>query len=220
MSTSQRRSNRPPKLVGNENPPALWSCETGSPDVVVAWHTRPRVGESANGDAVVVRKPGDSVLIALVDALGHGPRAAEVADAATAYFSAEPQPKVPVLVQGVHEALHGTRGAAALILVISPAGLEVCSVGNVELRSTNTKLPFVLTPGVFGVRLRKPRICTSAPISDRLVVFSDGISGRFDLKAITTHTPAEAATHIFASHRHSHDDATVVVIDVNWTAGT
>jgi hypothetical protein len=73
----------------------------------------------------------------------------------------------------------------------------------------------VLTPGVVGVRLRSPRVSSaSAPLTDRFVMFSDGISGRFDLKATTALSPADLASHIFAKHRHSHDDSTVAVVDV------
>ena len=99
--------------------------------------------------------------------------------------------------------------------MISTKGLEACSVGNVELRSGTGKLPFVLTPGVLGVRLRQPKICVSpSPIADRFVLHSDGISGRFDLKAHRALAPPAVATHIFGAHRHAHDDATVVVVDV------
>ena len=54
-----------------------------------------------------------------------------------------------------------------------------------------------------------------APSAERFVLFTDGISGRFDLKSLRSHSSAELATHIFASHRHSHDDASVVVVDVS-----
>jgi negative regulator of sigma-B (phosphoserine phosphatase) len=182
----------------------------------MAWLSRPRDGEIENGDAVVVRQIGGNVVIALIDALGHGPRAAEVADSSVKFFGeAASGEGAPALVRGLHDRLQGSRGAAALILVISSAGLEACSVGNVELRSTSGKLPFVLTPGVLGIRLRQPKICASkGPLADRFVLFSDGISGRFDLKALRSHSPSTLATHIFATHRHAHDDATVVVVDV------
>lgn len=211
MSTSHRRSNPGPL---KETAPQVWSSESGLPRVSAAWITRPRLGETVSGDAVVVRQAGSSVLVAVVDALGHGPKAAAVADSSTEYLGATSHATVPAFVQGLHDALQGTRGAAALVLLLSEKGLEVCSVGNVELRSTNSKLPFVLTPGVLGVRLRQPKICSWATTAERFVLFSDGISGRFDIKALRTHSPPELASHIFATHRHSHDDATVVVVDV------
>ncbi len=213
--SGQRHSNDPPKL----EIPMSWSTDAASdgPNVSIAWVSRPRAGETVNGDAVLVRQHGSSVLVALIDALGHGPKAADVAQASVEWLtSATPEEcaGAPALVNGLHKRLHGTRGAAALLFVVSKNEIEACSVGNVELRSTTSKLPFVLTPGVLGVRLRQPKICTSPRLVDRFVLHSDGISGRFDLRTSRTHSAADLATFIFGNHRHAHDDATVVVVDV------
>ncbi len=167
-----------------------------------------------NGDAVVVRQWGSSVLVSLVDALGHGPKAADVARSASEYLAVVEPSTIQELVNGLHGALRGTRGAAALLLQISKKELVTCSVGNVELRSTDATLPFVLTPGVLGVRLRQPKICAAKASTHRIVLFSDGISGRFELRSLAGHSPDAIAKHIFASHRHAHDDASVVVLDI------
>jgi phosphoserine phosphatase RsbX len=213
MSVGLRRSNRPPAV----DAPHLWSPEpaTSYPPVSVAWISRPRVGETVSGDAVVVRPYGSSVLVGVIDALGHGPKAAEVACASSDWLTTVDEPGgVPVLANGLHRHLSGSRGAAGLVLVVSMTSIEACSVGNVELRSDTNRLPFVLTPGVLGIRLRQPKICSSPRIADRFVLYSDGISGRFDLRATRGSTPAEVASHIFSTHRHAHDDATIVVVDV------
>lgn len=204
------RSNRPPP------PLAVHSWALEAPDVRLAWITKPRVGESVSGDAVVVRRYGAGALVAVVDALGHGPNAARVQEAAVEWLGAAPDADtIDPLIQGLHKALAGLRGAATLLFGISARGIEACSVGNVSLRSVTGKLPFVLTPGVLGQRLRAPRTCfTAAPLTDRFVLFSDGISGRFDLKAEASQSPEELATHLFAKHRHAHDDSTAVVVDV------
>jgi negative regulator of sigma-B (phosphoserine phosphatase) len=209
------RTSRPPP----PEKPHVW---TSGPEVVpavsAAWISRPRIGESVCGDSVIVRPHGNAVLISVVDALGHGPNAAAVAKTATEWLMTTPTNGESALeiVNGMHKALAGSRGAAALVIVLSARGAEACSVGNVELRSTTAKLPFVLTPGVLGVRLRQPKISFMAgPIVERFVLFSDGISGRFDLKALRTHPTGELATHLFAQHRHAHDDASVVVVDVS-----
>lgn len=183
----------------------------------MAWISNARPGEIECGDAVVVREIGASVLVGVVDGLGHGPRAAEVANRSVAWLETAPLQDSPTMIQGLHDALRGTRGAAGLILLLSARGVDACSVGNIELRCSTGKLPFMLTPGVLGQRLRPPRRCLSdARVSERLVLFSDGISGRFDLKGDQPRSPSELATHLFRSHRHAHDDATVVVIDLDF----
>lgn len=207
--TGARRSNRPPSL----DVPTVWTSE--EPAISLAWITRARVGDSVSGDTVVVRPWGTGSLIAVIDALGHGPNAAKVAKVATDWLDvAESGTNVTDAVHGLHKALAGTRGAAGLLFFVAAAGIEVCSVGNVELRS-QSKLPFVLTPGVLGVRLNRPKTSTlAAPMVERFVLFSDGISGRFDMKAHVKASPSELASHIFANHRHTHDDSTVLVVDV------
>jgi phosphoserine phosphatase RsbX len=216
MSTSQRRSNRPPALK-NPLAPSTFSSE----HMTAAWISRPRVGEVQCGDGVLVRELGaNATLISVIDALGHGPKAAEISEASIKYLSAvEAGSNVMTIVQGLHDALKESRGAAALVMLLKSdtAALEICSVGNIELRSTNTKLPYVLTPGVLGVRLRSPKLCSAkiTPTGERFLLYTDGISGRFDLRPFRTHSPNDLATYIFANHRHPHDDATVVVIDVS-----
>src|SRR5579872_1100699 len=104
------------------------------------------MGESANGDAVVVRESGGAILVAVIDALGHGPKAADVAKTSVEFLTATADLEdANVLIRGLHHVLQASRGAAGLILLISEKGLASCSVGNVELRSVTGKLPFVLT---------------------------------------------------------------------------
>ena len=50
--------------------------------IEVEYQTLPRHGETMNGDAALVRQEGSNVLLAVVDALGHGEGAAQVAKAA------------------------------------------------------------------------------------------------------------------------------------------
>lgn len=210
MGVSGRRSTRPPPHIE----PNVWTSEL--PQVSAAWISRPRAGEIESGDGVVILQREGAVLLVVVDALGHGPNAAKVAHAALEWLRATPaSASVTDIVQGLHRALHASRGAAALVVSASASGLEACGVGNVDLRSASGRLPFVLTPGVLGVRLRAPRSSRIAvPLTDRFVLFSDGISGRFDLKATAGLSPSELASLIFAKHRHTHDDSSVLVVDV------
>jgi negative regulator of sigma-B (phosphoserine phosphatase) len=210
MSSGRRTSRPPPR---NELDVSTWS----SGRVATAWVSVPRAGESVSGDAVVVREmAADTVLVAVLDALGHGPKAHEVAVRGVAYLHEAPAVEnVLALVEGLHEVLKGSRGAAMLALLLSQRGLQACSVGNVDLRCHSAKLPFVLTPGVLGVRLRAPRLCSMPALAEeRLVLYSDGISSRFDLRASRTTAPAELARAIFTSNRHAHDDASIVVVVV------
>jgi negative regulator of sigma-B (phosphoserine phosphatase) len=176
----------------------------------------PREGERENGDAVVVRRDESAVMLAVVDALGHGAVAAAVAAAAVAYLGAvDANRGVTTILEGLHSHLRGTRGAAAMVLILSGGRLVGCSVGNVELRSATRRVPVVLSPGVLGSSLGRLHLF-EAPLSagDRLVLFSDGIAGRFEDELSRRLPGLEMCRAIMDRHRRPHDDATVLITDI------
>jgi len=176
----------------------------------------PKVGESVNGDAVVVRSDVSMTMLAVIDALGHGPGAAVVADAAVKELLEVPLGRgVLSIFERLHERLHGTRGAGAMVCLFDGQKLWGCSVGNVEMRTRGTRVPVMLTPGILGSRVRSYRVFES-PLAraDRLVMFSDGISSHLSIDETHHLPPGEACQAIMDRYRRSHDDATVLVADV------
>ena len=176
----------------------------------------PKIGETANGDAVVIREDAPFTMLAVVDALGHGPGAQTAADAAVKELNIVPL-KIGVLsvLERVHDKLHGTRGAAALVCIFDGQKLTGCSVGNVEMRSRGTRIPIMLTPGILGSRVRPYRVFES-PLTraDRIVIFTDGISSHLAIDDTHHMAPEEACRFLMDRHRRNHDDATVLVADV------
>jgi phosphoserine phosphatase RsbX len=184
--------------------------------VTVEYLTLPRDGEKENGDAALVRRADDGVLIVVLDALGHGEKAAEAASIGVHYLAEAPLARgLRPVIDGLHERLRGSRGAAAMLLLLHNLRLEGCGVGNVALRAYRAKVPVMLTPGVLGASMQRLRLFHAdvAP-GDRFVLFSDGISARFD-EEVDRNAPALATCHaIMERHRKPHDDATVLVIDI------
>ena len=176
----------------------------------------PRGGESVNGDAVVVRRTESHHLLAIIDALGHGARAAVVANAAVkALEVCRLDQGVLHVIEELNVSLRGTRGACALVCILGSGRLEGCSVGNVELRTSGIVVPFVLTPGVLGARVHRPRVFSGTPTGRaRLVAYSDGVSSRFHLDSFAEFSTGDARRAIFERHRRTHDDATLLVADV------
>jgi negative regulator of sigma-B (phosphoserine phosphatase) len=182
----------------------------------VGWLSVPKVGETQSGDVAVVRDELGCTMLAVIDALGHGPHAAEVANAASAYLGRVDLSRGALhAMEGLHAHLRATRGAAGLICMLASGTLEACGVGNVEMRCENARVPIVLTPGVIGSRLRHPRAFRGELGSrDRVVIFSDGVSSRFSLKDVRHLSPADACRAILDHGRRPHDDATVLVADI------
>jgi serine/threonine protein phosphatase PrpC len=103
----------------------------------VAWHVRPCSGQTRSGDAAVVQETDAGVFLAVVDALGHGPEANEVARLATASLRGNAGPDLARTFAALHQALRGSLGAAAGVCWYAAATGEArwIAVGNVALRT-------------------------------------------------------------------------------------
>jgi negative regulator of sigma-B (phosphoserine phosphatase) len=177
--------------------------------------SRPKVGESVNGDAVVLRISESRGLLAVIDALGHGPTAAAVASTATRYLESVPlETDVHNILNGLHGALRSSRGAAAMVCRIDGDKLDGCGVGNVELRIAGSDVPVVLSPGILGGSVRSFRYFHGKlHLRSRMVLFSDGISSRFQLDTMRHLAPVELSERLVNHHGRSYDDATALVVD-------
>lgn len=183
----------------------------------VAHSTLPKVGEIANGDRPVYRRDEQGLaVIAVFDGLGHGPEA-EVAATTAARRLAEMslEESLLAIMEGVHDALSGTRGAAGTVCMLRNGIIEACAVGNVELRCGDLRLPLVSSAGVLGVRVRNFRVC-EVPVQGRarVVLFSDGISSRTPVDEMRALSPQETCEEIVRRYRRQEDDATVLVADI------
>ena len=184
---------------------------------IVAEHlSLPCEGYDVNGDAVLVRTIDGGFLVAVIDALGHGPTAAAIANQGIAYLAQAAVPDgVLSVMHGLHDALQGSRGAAAMVLVLRGGAIEGCGVGNVDLRTLGGSVPARLSPGIIGVRVRRYNVFTGAvPPGARLLIFSDGISAQVPIAETASMAPAEACRFIHGKYRRAHDDSTILVIDV------
>jgi negative regulator of sigma-B (phosphoserine phosphatase) len=192
-------------------------ADVDKPEMRMSHISLPKAGELANGDAAFCRfDEGPRFLLALIDGLGHGPEAAKVAKSAIERLGeVSLQANLIEIMENLHHHLRGTRGAAATVCLIREGRIAACGVGNVELRSAETPIPFVFSPGILGARVQKFRVC-EAPLrlGTRLIMFSDGISTRLRLDSFRALPPKEACAAIMEKARKSEDDATVLVADM------
>lgn len=184
----------------------------------VAHVSLPMLGELANGDRALWRADeAQRWLFGVVDGLGHGPVAAEAARAAVECLEAVSL-DTPLLdiMQRLHGSLSGTRGAAASVCIARGGEIEVCAVGNVEVRSAELRLPLVFSAGILGSRVTKFHVCRAKLLPrSRLVLFSDGISSRTPVEDVRTLSPLDACNAIMKKYRRNQDDATVLVADLD-----
>lgn len=180
----------------------------------------PLVGESVCGDGWSVRQTEDRAMLLLVDGLGHGPNAAEAADAATTVFGAAGDRSPSEIVVMMHEALRATRGAAVAVADVrrTSEGVSVvfCGVGNTVATMIGPDKSKALPSmnGTAGLTVRNTRdFATPWAAGDMLVMHTDGITSRWrldDYPRIRRHDPAIAAAVLHRDFSRGRDDATVL----------
>lgn len=187
--------------------------------VELATRSAPAAGELVSGDTIVVRRGPRVAWVAVIDVLGHGSLAAAVAAQARGVLEVSRAIDPCALMADLHAGLRGTRGAAAAICVVDGDDLLGCSVGNIETRLASGACAAIARPGIVGVRL--PALAaTRVRIErrDRLALWSDGISSRASLSSCRALSAADACAHLITDHRRDHDDASVLVADLERVA--
>ena len=183
----------------------------------IAVQQRARIGEKFCGDAVLQLKGDSTTLIAVVDGLGHGEKAAAAAALFCDCVREHQQQALERIMQAAHKKLRGKRGVVATLLRIDhlQMRISVVGLGNISLRSRSVEpIKPISFPGVIGSRMRKIKAFEYAlHRGDLLVLFSDGISSSLNLDDYKLQqNPDMMASQILHDHGKDHDDATVVVV--------
>ncbi len=183
---------------------------------------RPCGGERESGDDAAFIRSGDALTIGVVDGLGHGLLARDVAAPAVALLRDRRELDPAALISAVDTALLGTRGAVMAVARIDRTlrQVEHAGVGDVRTHMYRPRQCQRLSQvaGVLGApdqRGRKHAV-DRVPMKDKdvLVMFSDGLTTRVDiseeLQLLCLH-PIVIAAHLLERFGRSNDDAIVLV---------
>lgn len=186
---------------------------------------RPCPGESRSGDAVVAVETDAGVLLAIIDALGHGGGAADVASRAVTFLEDRGAERgLEDLVRGVDNLLRGggtASGAALGLCTVDRAGsVRYVGVGNTTTRVVSG-LPRELRrlfskDGTVGQAMPTPapQNAQLAP-GDLLVFTTDGIQTRLDHDRgpgdILDGSAHQIATDVVRCFGKDYDDAACLV---------
>jgi serine phosphatase RsbU (regulator of sigma subunit) len=183
-----------------------------------AFCVRSSVGERISGDVAVLDWRQDLLLIAVVDCLGHGASAHQVALRAESYLRKTWSTDVAATILGLHANLQGTIGAAAGLCVIQSATgvLTFAGVGNTVFRIFGAReLRLESVAGTVGHQIRSPKEQkVHLHQNDTLLAYTDGIKDRFrydqypQLRYQNVRTVAEEIVSRFGKDQ---DDATCAV---------
>ncbi len=136
---------------------------------------------------MLTQREREGVLAAVIDVLGHGPEAHEVGvhlrAALSHWVHAIGTPEPQGAVDALNDSARGTRGAVAAVAWLDAISLKgwVVGVGNARCRIFGESIKTVeFGDGVLGQRVRSPRPQRlSLRPSDVVLLFSDGVTGRF-----------------------------------------
>ena len=180
---------------------------------------RPCPGERVSGDAVVIRPLEGGIFAAIVDVLGHGPEAHQLALMIDAYLTRYASSDIPGLMTRLHRHVQGTRGAVAGLCAIGAASGRVvyAGTGNTVLRRfgrIDTRL--VSHEGVLGQNMRTPQLQTlQLEKGDLVVLYTDGVRDRFtakDYPSIFHHAPKDVVRAIIERFGKDYDDAACIAV--------
>jgi len=141
---------------------------------------RPYVGERHSGDVVVIVRTEEYVLLGVIDGLGHGKEAADIAQKIKSYIETHSHEAVDILLQNAHEHFKGSRGAVIGLAKIQNSGsLNYVGIGNISCKIISNTKEFTLLSkdGALGLRSRNiSTIQAEIKKGERLIMYSDGIS--------------------------------------------
>jgi anti-sigma regulatory factor (Ser/Thr protein kinase) len=186
----------------------------------VAVFGRPISSEPASGDQALFSRDHETLLLAVIDGLGHGPPARVAADAAVEVARRTGRDPEAIL-RAVDGGISQTRGAVMAVARWDLAGraLACAGVGNIGvlLATAGSSQRFPSANGVLGARPSVSRIPVEGAALDAratLLLFSDGLSSRLGAAGEEWpigEPPIVTAQRLLERYGRDHDDALILV---------
>lgn len=200
--------------------PALASTPLPCP-FSIGISTRPYLGLEVNGDAYLSIWSENSLLIGVIDGLGHGPFAYQAAQKIKQYVISHSKLSLDLIFKGAGRVSREGRGGVMALCRLTreqqTTTLNYASVGNIEGRiigRENQNLPVVR--GILGKSTMVPKVHTqSLRGDDSLALFSDGLSSRWSqdvYQGFSDGSAKEISQNLLAQLGKDNDDATIVVV--------
>ena len=175
--------------------------------------------EAECGDTGVIKEFDGQCFLALVDVLGHGREAHDVALTAQVYLEQNCSKEPVEVMQGLHTCLKGTRGAVAAIcrLDIATGELVYVGMGNIVARVLGPRaVRFVSRDGIVGYMISTVKQqAMKLLVGDVLVMYSDGIKEHFELSGrpdILSGNAESIAAALLERFWKQNDDASCIVL--------
>jgi len=181
----------------------------------------PMPGEQRSGDTGMIEAKDGLLTVTLIDVLGHGDQAADLADQACRALSVLGDLQPLATIEHLHQQFRGSRGmvASCASIHVDTGILEYCGIGNISARIFGPLThQFVNRDGVVGYRMVSPKThMFQLQAGDVFVMHSDGITSRFyneDIGSKLDLPAQKLAEHIMHTYSKGADDASCLVVKV------
>lgn len=181
---------------------------------------RPCYGEVVSGDGCVLQAVTHGTVAGVLDVLGHGMEAHQLARHCERWLAAHASADVVGMAEGLHAEVRGSLGLALTLAFVDAQthSMMVAGVGNTRLFCLRAPgLCIDAQPGIVGgsnmPRLRPARLQVGP--HDTLVLTTDGINERLtveQLLPLRRHGVQHIASQVLRAHGKDHDDATCMVL--------
>ena len=193
--------------------------ENTTDGLVAGFAGRPVAGEEISGDSWAMREDSVFSTFIVADGLGHGIQAAQASGEAIAAFRSGSDTKPAALLQRVHRALRGTRGAAVAVARVDRKDRRVlyAGIGNIAgVIVSPTKTQHMISHnGTAGHEaMRFQEFVYSFPEAGALIMHSDGLATSWNLEnypGLTSRHPSVIAGILYRDSTRLRDDVCVVV---------
>ena len=180
---------------------------------------RPLGGEGYCGDTGIIKEFDNKVFVGLIDVLGHGKNAHDIAIMSKEFLDGNYRNDLVKTMRGLHELLKGTRGAVAGLglLDLAKGELKYVGVGNITVRKFgSSSVRLISRSGVVGYMMPSPREETmNLYDGDVLVLNTDGVKEHFELEdypELLTDSAKAVATNIIHRFAKEEDDGACIAL--------
>ncbi len=187
------------------------------PKVDAATFVQPCPGQRVSGDCAVIKELSDGYFLGLIDVLGHGLEANEVAVTAERFLQNRGSGKPSDVLRELDTILKGTRGTAAGLAFLETATgtITYAGIGNTVARILGgTSVSLVSREGIVGGIPRTPRLVTAKlGRRDILLMYTDGVHGNFaqsDYPQVLSDMAHTIAQRVVERFGKEHDDASCI----------
>lgn len=185
----------------------------------ICYGIRPYQGEVKSGDEVVLIRTEEYILIGIIDGLGHGKAAYDIAQSIKKYIEEQHSQDIETLVQNAHQNFKGSRGAVIGLAKIQNDGqIDFIGIGNISCKIINKsqEISLLSKDGALGIRTRN--ICTiKAKIEPGaiLVMYSDGIGSQVFRNGIPALLKGskDFVASLIAEFGKKHDDVSLIFLN-------